>query len=396
MNLRDRTSFLFDRYVKNSCSKDELQEFFQLIKKRDQDTDVQEALRDIWNDTGTEQTHSEEEWESIYLTILALSAKDNVKLSSSTTWRKIAVAATIIIGVSAGLFAYMNRSESSDLTTLTPALAGNKIDPGGNKATLTLADGTKVILDSSEKGLIANQAGVQVLKAANGQIIYNIEDNSTAGSSSMFNTIETPKGGEFQLVMPDGTRIWLNAMSSLTYPLSFNGRERKITLKGEAYFEVAKSKHIPFIVRSGNQTVQVLGTHFNINSYSNQKLIETTLLEGAVRVSSIISGNTAYLKPGQQSRMQSDSFEVKAVDVDEAIAWKNGNFVFNKCELEDIMKQLSRWYDIEVVYQNEEVKHYLFSGTVSRFKDAAEILGVLELTRLVHFKIEGRRVIVMK
>ncbi|EDM37762.1 putative anti-sigma factor [Pedobacter sp. BAL39] len=393
MDIQNRTSLLLNLYAENKCSKEELRELFQLINDRPDDADVHRELKEIWIATGSEQSHSEEEWNSMYSTILELSGKEQKK--SGHYWQRIAAAAVIFICVSAGLFFYTRKSATNDNSIKPNSLAINKIAPGGNKAILTLSNGTKVSLDGSAEGVIASQGGVQVIKAADGQLIYKIKEQP-ANQKLAFNTIETPRGGQFQLNMPDGTKVWLNAMSSFTYPVSFKGSVRKVTLKGEAYFEVAKDKHLPFIVTSGSQEVQVLGTHFNINSYTDQEAIQTTLLEGLVKVSSTTNGNTALLKPGQQSQLHADQLKVNAVDVEEVVAWKNGSFTYNKSKLEDIMKQLSRWYDIEVVYRDEEVKHHLFSGTVSRFKDASEVLGVLELTRLVHFKIEGRRIIVMK
>ncbi|MGY0036944.1 FecR family protein [Pedobacter sp. NJ-S-72] len=211
--------------------------------------------------------------------------------------------------------------------------------------------------------------------------------------------METPKGGQYQLVLPDGTKVWLNAASSLRYPVAFQGNERKVELTGEAYFEVAKDKTRPFEVYSNNQVVQVLGTHFNINAYSNEPFVSTTLLEGSVKVTNSLTNAQKIIRPGQQSLISKDGqagIEVKNMDLDEAVAWKNGYFMFNEEELESILKKVSRWYNVDVQYEQEELKHQLFSGTLSKYSNVSQVLKKLEMLQSIHFKIEGRKIIVTK
>ncbi|MDO7744629.1 MAG: FecR family protein, partial [Pedobacter sp.] len=223
----------------------------------------------------------------------------------------------------------------------------------------------------------------------------------------------TPRGGEYKVNLPDGTTVWMNAASSLKFPVQFNGRQRKVNLKGEAYFEVAKvttkelikgkqvTTRLPFIVETEKQDVQVLGTHFNVNAYAEEAITKTTLLEGAVSVSLVstpknLNPETYYLQPGQQANLNGNSIKVMAADIEEAMAWKNGLFMFNGQDLEGIMKQVERWYDVDVVFSDNSLKTQTFKGTISRFKKISQLLEVLESTGSVHFTMEGRRITAMK
>lgn len=219
---------------------------------------------------------------------------------------------------------------------------------------------------------------------------------SAASAQPLYNTIETPKGGQYQVDLPDGTKVWLNAGSLLRYPTNFTGKIRSVELTGEAYFEVAKNAHKPFKVLSKNQVVEVLGTHFNISSYTDDISVKTTLLEGSVKVLSSKVNQTKLLKPGQQSDINytNNAFFIKSVNTDEVIAWKNGYFLFSDEDLKSIMARFARWYNVDVEYQGD-VDNLRFGGMVSRSKDLTQALKVVEQAGNVKFKIEGRRVIVM-
>jgi ferric-dicitrate binding protein FerR (iron transport regulator) len=264
------------------------------------------------------------------------------------------------------------------------------IAPGGNKAILTLADGTQVILDSANNGAITKQGNVTVIKLDDGQLAYNASSTST--SALTYNTVTTPRGGQYQLVLSDGTKVWLNAASSLRFPTAFVGSERKVEMTGEGYFEVAHNDKKPFLVRAGGMDVEVLGTHFNINSYKDEMVTTTTLLEGAVQVSSV-QGNMVNLRPGQQSVLSGSALRVSPADTDMAIAWKEGYFRFKNESVPAIMRKLSRWYDVEIVYRGGPGKE-AFGGKISRSKTLAEVLEMLQSTKKIHFKIEERRIIV--
>ncbi|WP_442592071.1 FecR family protein [Pedobacter sp. AW31-3R] len=299
----------------------------------------------------------------------------------------VAAAAAVLIVCSLGLYNYM---KPKPVVTATTTAA---IRPGSNKAFLTLSDGSRIALTAANNGTIANQAGVSVTKTANGQLVYTISEADLSTGRDMYNTIETPKGGQFQVNLPDGTKVWLNAASSLRYPVSFSGQQRKVELTGEGYFEVAKNKSKPFTVSAENQEVKVLGTHFNINAYKDEKGIRTTLLEGRVSVNT--TSAQRILTPGQQSLFAGNSLSIKNVDTDISVAWKNGQFMFNYENLQGIMRQVSRWYNVEIVYKKMPSETKLFWGSISRFENVSEVLHVLELTKTVKFKIEGRRIIVM-
>jgi ferric-dicitrate binding protein FerR (iron transport regulator) len=312
-------------------------------------------------------------------------------------WYSIATAAAILIFLSVGLYFVVNKPAQQQIAS--NQLHKNDIAPGGNKAILTLADGKKIILTGARNGLLATQSNTEIKKTEDGKITYTT-DQSLSGKLSaelQYNTITTPRGGQYQVTLPDGTRVFLNAASSLVYPTAFVGSERKVTLTGEAYFEVAHNAHQPFRVSSNGQIVEVLGTHFNINDYSDERLIKTTLLEGSVRISH--GQKTAILKPGQQTQISnndtdSDISIIPDADIEEAVAWKNGLFILDG-HIQPVMRMISRWYDVDVVYDGP-VPDDTFGGEVPRFQNISEVLKVLQLTKKVHFKIENRRIIVSK
>ncbi|HEY0176147.1 MAG TPA: FecR domain-containing protein, partial [Pedobacter sp.] len=267
--------------------------------------------------------------------------------------------------------------------------------PGGNKAVLTLADGSKISLTDAVNGALAEQAGITVNKTKDGQLIYTVSKIRPGTDSAAYNTIETPKGGQYQVILPDGTSVWLNAASSLRYPAFFTGNERKVQLEGEAYFEVAKNPAMPFRIVSKGQVAEVLGTHFNINSYQDEPGIKTTLLEGSVRVLNSRSHTAVLLKPGQQSNTAIDgTTTLRNVNPEQYVAWKSGKFIFADANIESIMRQVSRWYNVEIEYKGDISKEK-FGGRASRFTNVSELLEILELTDQVHFDIHGRRIIVM-
>lgn len=303
-------------------------------------------------------------------------------------WPRIAAAAILLISLSAGLVFYYPKGNRGQQT------AQNKIIAGSNKAYLTLDNGKKITLSDALNGTIAQQAAISITKTSNGQLVYNHIANVTASDSLTSNTITTPKGGQWQVILPDGTKVWLNAASALTYPTTFTRlKYRTVQLSGEAYFEVAKDKAHPFIVKTAKQEVEVLGTHFNINSYTDEPEVKTTLLEGRVKVTSNTDNATKILSPGEQSVLTSGSLIVGNADAEEAVAWKNGYFRFNDQEITDVMRKVARWYDIEVVYEEQPVNER-FNGTISRFTNISDVLEMLEKTKAVHFKIAGRRVTV--
>lgn len=310
--------------------------------------------------------------------------------TTGTHWLQYAAAASILVLLSVTLF-LLNQGPAKH----TFAAKASLILPGSNKAILTLANGKRITLDDAASGEIAQQAGFTITKTADGQIIYTTipgkGQSANQTNSNAQNTISTPKGGQYQVILPDGTRVWLNAASSLSYPALFTGKERLVSLSGEAYFEVSKNKEMPFRVRSGAQTVEVLGTHFNINAYPDEASLRTTLLEGSVKVSS--GTNTSLIAPGQQamvSRSDDGNILTKRINTEKEIAWKNGVFSFENDDVRSIMRQIARWYDLDVVYTGN-LSDEKYKGEIPRNSNLAEVIQILELNN-VHFDLEGKTI----
>jgi len=310
-------------------------------------------------------------------------------------WPRITAAASVVIVISFSLYFFKYRSVEKNQKTA--GYAKVDIKPGGNKAYLTLANGKQIVLTYAVNGELAKQSGVKITKAADGQIVYEVTEHdepSAMNNGSAYNTIQTPKGGQYQVRLPDGTKVWLNAASSLTYPASFLAlNNRSVKLIGEAYFEVAKDKDKPFLVATEKQTVEVLGTHFNVNSYPDEASTKTTLLEGAVKI--MTKNSTKILKPGQEANV-TVNIDISTVNTEEAIAWKNGYFRFDDEQLESIMRKISRWYDVEVTYRDEALKTELFAAVTTRFANVSGLLKMLEQIGDAKFNIEGREIIISK
>lgn len=306
------------------------------------------------------------------------------------------IAAMLLLVLSIGLYFQTNKPEQQIIAKkeqVKPDIA-----PGGNKAILTLADGSRIMLDDAFNGKIATQSDITITKPASGQVVYSISASHQEAGSVIYNTIATPRGGQYQINLPDGTKVWLNAASQLRFPTTFKGDERKVELTGEAYFEVAKNRRMPFKVVSGDQTVEVLGTHFNINAYEDEASKKTTLIEGSVKVSQF--NDSQILGPGQQAKV-TNSITVTNVDTEEVLAWRNGYFIFSNENIQSVMRKISRWYDVDIEYQGNLSQKQLW-GSVSKFGNISEVLDILELTGAVHFKIisenssgKERRIIVM-
>jgi len=304
-----------------------------------------------------------------------------------------AAAAVLILAISASLMLLNNKKASESLVKNNLKHNQSNILPGSNKAIFTLSDGSKINLDNSAKGTLTKQGAATINKLRNGQLIYSA-NNSLQPNTILYNTATTPKGGQYEVVLSDGTKVWLNAASSLKYPVTFSGKERHVELTGEAYFEVAKNKNMPFSVAVKGTSIQVLGTHFNVMAYDDENNLVTTLLEGSVKLKK--NGTEALLKPGQKGVLGSGSmdYQVSDTNTEEAVAWKNGYFMFDNENIQSIMKKVARWYDVDVNYTGK-TRALNFGGTVSRFSDITELLKMLETTGTIHFKTEGRKITVM-
>lgn len=310
-----------------------------------------------------------------------------VKMNPVVKW----LAAASVVLVAGLVYFLVTKKEASQSLAGGSKKTGNTIQPGGDKAVLTLTDGSTIILDSANGGIIASQGSSKVTNL-DGQLSYNT-DASQMNAAVVYNTITTPKGGQYQLTLADGSKVWLNSTSSLRFPTSFQGEKREVELTGEGYFEIAHNAAAPFTVKVNDTEVEVLGTHFNINSYSDEPTLKTTLLEGSVKVKK--NGQFVYLHPGQQAIVDPKEKNIKIdfnVNIEEVIAWKNGKFLFHGADIPTIMRQVARWYDAEVVI--EKTPSEPISGGLSRSENVTQLLKILEATGKVHFKINGKQIIV--
>lgn len=347
--------------------------------------------------------HSSEEellsLEEENLQVIRANLKANNSKAKSIPFYRYAAAAAIIAVLGVGVLYFSKNEQVKQLNPLAQKTKVLDVLPGVDKAILTLADGSKVVLDNNSNENIIEKNGLTISKTKDGQLIYKVANGIQKGNVVAYNTIETAKGNQYQILLPDGTKVWLNAASSLKYPEVFSGKERRVVLTGEAYFEVAKDKTRPFFVRTAaspkdnnGQVVEVLGTHFNINSYGEDQAVKTTLLEGSVKVSN--ANASKILKPGEQSIIGNYGLgliQVIPVDTDDETAWKNGLFRFSNAGLKSILNQLERWYDVKIDYSTVPDKRY--NGMVPRSAKLSEVLKMLELTGNINFEIEEHRVL---
>jgi len=368
---------LSDKWLKGSITPDEMHELDTWYTTFD--TLQQEVSTDL----------NKKALERRLFRIIAQKASLQIRLSSKRgAWLRFSAAALILISLSIGIgFHFIRRNSSPEVQV------SNVIRPGKNMAVLTLSDGKQVVLAAAKNGDLVRQGGIVVRKTGDGEIQYKSNKNTSGQiGRNAFNIVTTPRGGEYHLVLADGTKVWLNAGSSIKYQPIFTGNERRVWITGEVYLEVAKDKIKPFRVQSRGQEIEVLGTHFNINGYDDENVVKTTLLEGAVKVYNPVSRVTSFLKPGQQSQISHRTMQVVNTDTDQAIAWKNGMFSFHKAGIRDVLRQFSRWYDVEVIYQGA-VPQVLITGKVHRDADLTTALNILKSLN-IHFNIKGRTIIV--
>lgn len=381
---------LLQRYLDNSLSPDELKELIvQLQQEGRQDTLLQVIQQALVSDAYAAPADAAQK-DVIFRNILQKAAEQEAPATlqpekyRSGLW-KAAVAAMVI--VLAGVAAYF---VASHRFSRGPALAHEDVAPGANRAVLVLADGRHIPLDSAARGTVAQQGGVTISQTGSGQLDYN--GTGANGKEVVYNTVTTPRGGQFRITLPDGTKVWLNAASSLHFPASFPAGERRVEVTGEVYFEVAPQATAPFIVAARGTEVTVLGTRFNVNAYTDEASVNTTLLEGSVRVAH--QGRTVTLKPGAQAQVKEDIRVVDNADTEALMAWKNGRFSCSDIPLENIMRQISRWYDVQVVFKDQITDTY--SIEISRDVPLFKLLHFLELSGGVHFEVNEKTIIVKK
>lgn len=361
---------LLDKYLLGKASQQEetiVQSWLMHQTKSRQEDETQEVYPlppDMWN--------------AVY---------QSIHQKKNPQWLRMAVAASIaIIFFGLGLFIYSSQHKTNPAT----AMLAKDIKTGKVGATLTLGNGKKIKLSDATNGALAEEAGVRVSKTANGQLVYELRSQTL--KEGVLNILATAKGETYQLHLPDGSLVWLNAASSLTYAANLRaGGKRSVKLDGEGYFEIAKDKIHPFVVESKGQKVEVLGTHFNVKAYADEQVISTTLLEGSINIKQ--NGQAEKLIPGQQARNTGNHISISETDTEFAVAWKDNKFIFDSQHIEEIMRTIARWYDVEVIYTAKMPKE-TFWGSVSRFDHVAKVLKKLESTEKVHFKIEGRKIYV--
>jgi transmembrane sensor len=303
---------------------------------------------------------------------------------SKRLWPRIAAAASILLLLSFGAYFVIYKHQVP-----SQKIAQKDIAPGSNSATLTLGNGKTIVLNGKQNGQLAVQGNMLVNKTAGGLLKYKAI--AGAGNEVMVNTVTTKRKEQYSVVLSDGTTVWLNAASSIKYPTVFTGKNREVEITGEAYFEVVHDKAKPFRVVSNGQTVEVLGTHFNINSYDDEQTVKTTLLAGSVRI--IANSNLKILKPGQQSTVQGNTINLSDVDVDEVVAWKEGYFEFADTDIQSVMRQISRWYDVDIQFEGL-VTRETFTGRISRFRNISQVLKIVEASKSVNITIQGRRIMI--
>lgn len=308
-----------------------------------------------------------------------------------TPWKKWAVAAAVLLMGTAAWLLLQNQANPYKSPAVATNTTKHDVAPGGNKATLTLADGANVVLDSLANGIITQQGNTIILKPANGRLTYSAKVNAGRPASIVYNTLSVPRKGKFQLRLEDGSDVWMNAASTLRFPASFNGVNRTVELEGEAYFEIAANRKQPFHVKINGINLEVLGTSFNVMAYKNEDHISATILSGAVRVSR--GDSETLLSPGQQLQLKEGNVQIlKNVDTEQAIAWKENNFYFKNASISVIMRAIARWYDVEIVYQDDCKER--FFARLSRDLPLSHVLKALELTGKVHFQINENKITV--
>ncbi len=395
---------MFHRWFDKTASEEERSELMALLGNPENDEEIHTLLKAAWQRLEeSEVVFDKEQSEGMLRRVLeAAPAVGGVSVRESRrsviTMRGMAAAAVILLVVGAG--AYFQFFRSVDTQPMAASVAEKKklpIDvpaPSGSNAILTLADGSTVVLDSARDGLLTRQGGTQISKTNAGKLVCKTLNQNPVPAAILFNTVSTRRGGQYQIVLPDGSKVWLNTVSSLRFPTAFTGGERVVELTGEAYFEVEKNEQMPFRVHVNSpgdkgMDVRVLGTHFNVMAYDNEAEIRTTLLEGAVKV--FKGDKSSVLAPGQQVKLDKQGgFKLdEHADMELTMAWKNGFTSFKSADIKSIMRQVERWYDIDVVYVGD-VSGRTFSGGISRDANLSEIIRLLEVSK-IHFRMDGRK-----
>ncbi|HEX6430296.1 MAG TPA: FecR family protein [Niastella sp.] len=428
---KERIQYLLHQYAANQASREEVEELFEWLKEQEGEDALKKFIFDTTEKEHPNTTHHQSDWDRIWKSVESATTATDTSAKiirpfwpSSRVLRGMAAAVLLLVLAGSAWF-YFSRPKENLIVVVSPVTIKKDISPGGNKALLTLADGTTIVLDTVQTGLLALQGQTRIIKQNSAQLIYHsLSTSEQKAGEVLYNRVTTPHGGQFQLVLPDGTKVWLNAGSSLCFPATFSDSKRMVQLTGEAYFEVKPlslptgrdggGHKIPFIVdilsasgRGPDGRVEVLGTHFNVKAYDDEKDTKVTLLEGKVKVvkqtaignqSAIGNRQSAILKPGEQailsranSPLTTDNSPLTinhSQNIDQVIAWKNGYFRFKETSIRELMRQVERWYNVEVEFNTDHTDQY-YTGVVSRSQNISALLQTLELTGTVHFQIDN-------
>ncbi|GAO43013.1 FecR family protein [Flavihumibacter petaseus] len=394
MNKENDFRHLLENYV-SGVPQPEHQKLLELLEKEEYRKQLEEILKEEWENRAHEGDYPPQVLASIERNLLnRINAQaGEAKIVALTArkrklWLRISVAASVAILLAIGAAFLTKKETPADSNPIARNAGSGDVPPGGEKAILTLANGQQIVLDTAANGALASQGGIKVIKIG-GQLSY---DEVAKTGEVLYNTITTPRGGEYQVELADGSKAWLNAASSLRFPAAFTGKSRVVELTGEGYFEVAHNPDMPFQVKVNNLYVTVLGTHFNINSYADEPQVRTTLLEGRLMVNN--ETGHVILNPGQQANASGAQLRIEYdVDVNKVMAWKNGYFSFDNAPVETVMRELSRWYDIDVIYEGDN--NETFSGKIDRKLSLKDLLDGLGQAK-VHYRIEnGKKLVIL-
>ena len=401
---KSKIEYLIEKYHQDNLLPAEKSELIELLALEENESIAEEFFLKAWEKSRLrEPLFSEGRSKELLHRVLGTTkAGDNSHSDYRSLFsiKRLAIAASLLIGIGTGIFYYKTAEVSPNLAQETHKEFN--IPPGGNKAVLTLADNTEINLDSIADGATIRFDNMVVKKTQDGQLSYEISNDVAKEAATGINTIRTPRGGQYMVILADGTKVWLNSASVLSFPVAFDSGDRVVELSGEGYFEVAKDAGRRFRVKADEAEIEVLGTKFNVNAYQNETATGTPLLEGSVKKSN--KENSILIKPGQQARVVKGRKEIStsAVDTDEIIAWKEGYFQFTNTDIHAVMRELSRWYDVDIEFEDPTIGE-TFAGRISRKKDISEVLKVFEATGTIRFKLihgdaagKGRRIIVMK
>jgi len=385
---QERIRELFYRYFNGLSGPEENRELAELLQDKDREDQIRQLLQEAWNNFQPgnplfSQGDSERLLENVLSAVENIKEEDIPQSRPLFGWKSLAAAVAVLL--TAGWFFLREIDTEPVGETVTSSLQIDQdFSPGSNKAYLTLSDGRDIVLDHADPGLLTTDGQTRIIKEEGDRLSYEPVSEKISAEPA-FNTLRTPRGGQYHVVLPDGTKVWLNAASSITYPVHFTGKTREVKIEGEVYFEVAKrsreNEKIPFIVSAGEMSVEVLGTHFNINAYKDEEQIKTTLIEGSVKVRTPFA--SSLLKPGHEARIESASADIRVAraNTEQALAWKNGYFQFQEASLEEIMRQLSKWYDVDVRFEGKPLEKK-FSGEIPRSATLVQVLEILEISQV--------------